>query len=132
MRPTLTAEDKAGQQQDDRRTSRRRSGDEAENQALLYLQKAGLKLVMQNFSCKGGEIDLIMQDGATLVFVEVRKRSSMQFGGAVASVTPAKQRRMVHAAQVYLLSKKSQAACRFDLIAIDGDSLNWLKNIIVA
>ncbi|MBC3918667.1 YraN family protein [Undibacterium sp. CY18W] len=132
MRPTLTAEDKAGQQQDDRRTSRRRSGDEAENQALLYLQKAGLKLVMQNFSCKGGEIDLIMQDGPTLVFVEVRKRSSMQFGGAVASVTPAKQRRMVHAAQVYLLSKKSQAACRFDLIAIDGDSINWLKNIIVA
>lgn len=132
MRPTLTAEDKAGQQQDDRRTSRRRSGDEAENQALLYLKKAGLKLVMQNFSCKGGEIDLIMQDGPTLVFVEVRKRSSMQFGGAVASVTPAKQRRMVHAAQVYLLSKKSQAACRFDLIAIDGDSINWLKNIIVA
>ncbi|MFZ6766661.1 YraN family protein [Undibacterium sp. Di26W] len=132
MRPTLTAQPQADQPQDDRRTSRRRSGDEAENQALLYLQKAGLKLVLQNFSCKGGEIDLIMLDGATLVFVEVRKRSSMQFGGAVASVTPAKQRRMVHAAQVYLLSKKSQAACRFDLIAMDGDSINWLKNIIVA
>jgi len=73
-----------------------------------------------------------MQDGSTLVFIEVRKRSSMQFGGAVASVTPAKQRRMVHAAQVYLLSKKSQVACRFDLIAIDGESINWLKNIIVA
>lgn len=132
MRLAKTSEQQDSKADADQRTSRRRTGDDAESQALVYLQKAGLKLIQQNFLCKGGEIDLIMQDGAVLVFVEVRKRSSMQFGGAVASVTPAKQRRMVHAAQVYLLTKKTQPACRFDLVAIDGEQLNWLKNVIVA
>ncbi|MBI3284163.1 MAG: YraN family protein [Burkholderiales bacterium] len=117
---------------EDKRTSLRRRGDEGEAQALAYLQAAGLKLVQQNFLCKGGEIDLIMQDGATLVFVEVRQRSSMAFGGAVASVTPAKQRRLVHAAQVYLQRQQGQPACRFDLVALDGAQLRWLQNIIVA
>ena len=131
MRPVKNPQNQASNT-DDHRTSRRRSGDQAEADALTYLLKAGLKLVQQNFLCKGGEIDLIMQDGKVLVFVEVRKRTSMQFGGAVASVTPAKQRRMVHAAQVYLMSQKVQTACRFDLVAIDGDNINWLKNIIVA
>lgn len=132
MRLAKTSETPDSKSGADQRTSRRRTGDEAESLALAYLQKAGLKLIQQNFLCKGGEIDLIMQDGAVLVFVEVRKRGSMQFGGAIASVTPAKQRRMVHAAQVYLLTKKNQPACRFDLVAIDGEQLNWLKNIIVA
>ncbi|BBB63524.1 UPF0102 protein [Undibacterium sp. KW1] len=132
MRLAKTVETPDSKSGADQRTSRRRTGDEAESLALLYLQKAGLKLIQQNFLCKGGEIDLIMQDGAVLVFVEVRKRNSMQFGGAIASVTPAKQRRMVHAAQVYLLAKKTQPACRFDLVAIDGEQINWLKNIIVA
>ncbi len=127
MRPTQPEE----QDGSDRRTVRRRSGDDAEQLALLYLQQAGLKLVQQNFLCKGGEIDLIMQDGRVLVFVEVRKRSSMQFGGAAASITPAKQRRMAHAAQVYLMSMKSQPSCRFDVIAIDGAEVNWLKNVIL-
>ncbi len=131
MRLAKTAETPDSKSGTDQRTSRRRTGDEAESQALVHLQKAGLKLIQQNFLCKGGEIDLIMQDGAVLVFVEVRKRNSMQFGGAIASITPAKQRRMVHAAQVYLLSQKIQPACRFDVVAIDGEQLNWLKNVIV-
>ncbi|MFZ6672766.1 YraN family protein [Undibacterium sp. Xuan67W] len=114
------------------RTSRQRKGDEGEEQALTYLLHQGLSLVQRSFSCKGGEIDLIMLDRATLVFVEVRARSGQQFGGAVASVTPAKQRRMTHAAQVYLQQQSTEPACRFDLIAIDGGHINWLKNVIVA
>ena len=114
------------------RTSRQRTGDEGEEQALAYLQKAGLGLVLRSFLCKGGEIDLIMQDRASLVFVEVRKRASSQFGGALASVTPAKQRRMVHAAQVYLQTQKTIPACRFDVIAIDDGKITWLKNVITA
>ena len=62
----------------------------------------GLRLVERNFRCKGGEIDLIMQDGSTLVFVEVRKRADQRHGGAAASVTPAKQARLILAAQLYL------------------------------
>jgi putative endonuclease len=112
------------------RTSRQRTGDEGEEQALQYLIAAGLTLVRRSFLCKGGEIDLIMRDQASLVFVEVRKRASKQFGGAVASVTPTKQKRMVHAAQVYLLTQKANPACRFDLIAIDDGEITWLKNVI--
>ena len=112
------------------RTSRQRTGDEGEEQALQYLIAAGLSLVQRSFLCKGGEIDLIMRDQASLVFVEVRKRASKQFGGAVASVTAAKQKRMVHAAQVYLQRQKSIPACRFDLIAIDDGEVTWLKNVI--
>ncbi|MCU6434949.1 YraN family protein [Undibacterium sp. Jales W-56] len=114
------------------RTSRQRTGDEGEEQALAYLLKAGLTLVQRSFSCKGGELDLIMLDRATLVFVEVRKRSSRQFGGAVASITPAKQRRMTHAAQVYLQQQSAEPACRFDVVAIDDAQIRWLKNVIVA
>ncbi len=112
------------------RTSKQRSGDAAEEQALLYLQKQGLVLIERSFLCKGGEIDLIMREGNCLVFVEVRQRKSKQFGGAIASVTAAKQRRLVHAAQFYLQKIKVIPPCRFDLIAIDGEDMQWLRNII--
>jgi putative endonuclease len=113
------------------RTPRQRLGDEGEQQALIHLQQAGLLLVQRSFLCKGGEIDLIMQDQTSLVFVEVRTRSSAQFGGALASVTPAKQKRMVHAAQVYLKTCKTDPACRFDLVAIEQGKITWLKNVLV-
>ncbi len=112
------------------RTSKQRIGDAAEQQALQHLQTQGLQLVQRSFLCKGGEIDLIMRDGRHLVFVEVRKRSSKKFGGALASVTSSKQKRLVHAAQVYLQNMKPVPACRFDLVAIEGDELIWLKNVI--
>ncbi|MFA9273497.1 MAG: YraN family protein [Candidatus Aquirickettsiella gammari] len=112
------------------RTSKQRTGDAAEQQALLHLQTQGLQLVQRSFLCKGGEIDLIMRDGKYLVFVEVRKRSSQQFGGAIASVTASKQKRLIHAAQVYLQSIKPLPACRFDLVAFEGEQLIWLKNVI--
>jgi putative endonuclease len=112
------------------RTPKQRVGDAAEEDAVNYLQRAGLILVQRSFVCKGGEIDLIMQDQQHLVFIEVRKRTSMQFGGAIASITTTKQKRMVHAARNYLQTLKKIPACRFDVIAIDGDTIQWLKNVI--
>ncbi len=114
------------------RTSKQRSGDAAEERALHYLQQQGLVLQQRSFLCKGGELDLIMRDGKALVFVEVRQRADARFGGAIASVTMAKQKRLVHAAQVYLQSLPSTPVCRFDLVAIEGDQLHWLKNIITS
>jgi putative endonuclease len=101
-----------------------------EDRALAHLLTHGLALVTRNFSCKGGEIDLIMQDGPGLVFVEVRARANARHGGAAASITATKQRRLIIAAQVYLLRHKKVPPCRFDVIAIDGDSLTWLRNAI--
>ncbi len=112
------------------RTNRQIAGDAGEQRALLHLQQAGLTLVERNFLCKGGEIDLVMQDRGSLVFVEVRIRASSQFGGALASVTPAKQRRMVVAAQVFLQRYNRLPACRFDLVCIQNGELDWLQYVI--
>ena len=113
-----------------RETARQLTGQDGEDTALTHLQRHGLILKERNFLCKGGEIDLVMAERDTLVFVEVRKRAASQFGGAAASVTAKKQRRLIVAAQVYLKRYKMPPACRFDVIAIDGDELNWLKNAI--
>ena len=107
-------------------------GRDWEQTALRYLKRQGLSFIEANFTCKGGEIDLIMQDGDTLVFVEVRQRAAGHYGGAAASITPAKIRRLVRAAQVYLLRFPRVPPCRFDVIAIDGDHLAWLRNAIEA
>ena len=112
------------------RTSRQRIGQAGEDAALAYLQQRGLQAVERNFRCKGGEIDLIMRDGAALVFVEVRWRADLRHGGAAASVTPAKQARLVLAAQVFLQRYRTPPACRFDVIAIDGGAISWLKDVI--
>ena len=97
---------------------------------MEHLCKHGLSLVESNFTCKSGEIDLIMRDGEALVFVEVRQRAGRAHGGAAASITPAKIRRLVRAAQTYLLRFPRVPPCRFDVIAIDGDRLDWLRNAI--
>ncbi|HEX7644114.1 MAG TPA: YraN family protein [Burkholderiaceae bacterium] len=117
-----------------KRTGKQLTGDSGEDQALAYLQSRRLSLVERNFRCKGGEIDLIMLDQAVLVFVEVRKRApgADRFGGAAASVTPAKQRRLIVSAQVYLKRYTHPPACRFDVVAIDGSEITWLKNVIEA
>lgn len=112
------------------RTAQQIQGDAGENAALAYLQGQGLTLVERNFRCKGGEIDLIMRERQTLVFVEVRKRADARYGGAAASVTHRKQARLILAAQVFLQRHAQQPACRFDVIAIDGDKLDWLQNVI--
>ncbi|WP_432240246.1 YraN family protein [Herbaspirillum robiniae] len=114
----------------DARTGRQRTGDAAEDAALAHLRRHGLELVERNFRCKGGEIDLIMRDGASLVFVEVRARAGRAYGGAAASVTPAKQRRLIVAAQTFLQRYGSPPACRFDVVGFDGAGLEWLRNAI--
>ncbi|MDO8299399.1 YraN family protein [Lacisediminimonas sp.] len=105
-------------------------GREAEDRALRYLLSQGLSLVTRNFRCRGGEIDLIMQHGRELVFVEVRFRSSASHGGALASITSGKQAKMVLAAQLFLQRYRQLPACRFDVVAIEGTALHWLRAVI--
>lgn len=112
----------------------KRVGDEAESRALAHLTRQGLKLVERNYrvaggpQARGGEIDLIMRDrDGTLVFVEVRARRGATHGGAAGSITPTKQRRIIHAARHYLLRHASPPPCRFDVVALDGDALQWLR-----
>jgi len=103
-----------------------------EDAAQAYLQRHGLVPIEANFRCKLGEIDLIMRDGETLVFVEVRQRAAGAQVSAAASISPAKIRRLVRAAQVYLQRFTRLPPCRFDVIAIDGPRLEWLQNAIEA
>ncbi len=103
-------------------------GKAAEDAAAAYLSKQGLRLVARNWRCKGGEIDLIMNDGAILVFVEVRERNNARFGGAGHSITAAKQGRVVHAAQLYLAGLSRLPACRFDAVLIENGQIRWLKD----
>ena len=106
-------------------------GNAAEDAALAHLLAAGLQLVERNYRTPGrggGEIDLVMREvGGTLVFVEVRARAGTTHGGAAASVGGVKQRRIVLAARHYLMRHKSPPACRFDVVAIDGNHIEWLK-----
>jgi putative endonuclease len=115
-----------------RRTARQIVGDAAEDRALDHLRQQGLTPVERNFRCKGGEIDLIMRDQDMLVFVEVRKRADTRYGGAAASITQREQARLVIAAQVFLQRYKMPPACRFDVVAIDGQQIEWLRNVIDA
>lgn len=114
--------------------ARQALGRQAEDRALAHLQDQGLRLVERNYrvargpSRRGGEIDLILRErDGTLVFVEVRARLGAGQGGAAASVTPAKQARVVYAARHYLLRLAALPPCRFDVVAIDGERLEWLR-----
>ncbi|MDO9011169.1 MAG: YraN family protein [Gallionella sp.] len=107
------------------------NGAQAERWAAEYLQQQGLKPVTQNYRSRFGEIDLIMQDGVTLVFVEVRQRSSASFGGAAASIDHHKQQRLIRTAQHYLANLNRLPPCRFDVVLMDdanGRNAEWLKN----
>ena len=115
-----------------RLSPRQQQGQHYERQAEAHLLKRGLKAVESNYRCRGGEIDLIMRDGATLVFVEVRQRASASHGGAAASISNEKKRRLVAAAQNYLLRYREIPPCRFDVIAIDGAAVDWISNAIEA
>ena len=108
-------------------------GDSAEDRALAHLQQQGLRLVCRNYRLAGGphqrgaEVDLILRDpDGTLVFVEVRARRSAAHGGAAGSVSGAKQQRITRAARHYLMGLAELPPCRFDVVAIDGDTLQWL------
>lgn len=113
-----------------------RAGQQGEDRALAYLQAQGLVLVERNYRCRGGEIDLVMRDGGTVVFVEVRYRSSEGFGGALASVGSRKQARLVYAAAHYLAAKRVDRPARFDVAAVSGTpgklAIQWIKDAFQA
>ncbi len=116
-------------------TTTKSKGDAAEDLALRYLQRAGLTLLARNYRSPGrggGEIDLVLRDAAgTLVFAEVRQRASNSHGGAAASVSVVKQRRIVFAARHYLMRLAVLPPCRFDVITVEGVGANvridWLR-----
>ncbi|CDG19182.1 YraN family protein [Xenorhabdus doucetiae] len=102
-----------------------------EHQVKLFLQKQGLVFVAENVKIRGGEIDLIMRDRHTWVFVEVRFRQNAQYGGAIATITQSKRRKLLYTAAVWLSQRNEcleTAPCRFDVCAITGQKFEWLKN----
>ncbi|GAB4117349.1 MAG: YraN family protein [Sideroxydans sp.] len=108
-----------------------KAGARAEQTAAQFLQRQGLRLLEANYRCRFGEIDLIVQDGPTLVFVEVRLRSHSDFGGAAASIDARKQHKLILTAQHYLSHLSPLPPCRFDALlladATDANRIEWLK-----
>ncbi len=108
----------------------------AEDLAARYLEKHGLTVLARNFRCRGGEIDLVCREGKTLIFVEVRLRRNPGFGGAGASITLAKQRRIVLAAEHYLAAHAhADSDCRFDCVLLDntqGNKVEWIRDAFSA
>ncbi|MCW7553585.1 YraN family protein [Endozoicomonas gorgoniicola] len=108
------------------------TGARAEHLALQHLKANRLKLVARNYACRFGELDLVMLDGETLVFVEVRSRNSQQFGGAAASITPAKQRKIRRTAEHFLQNhrKHQHRHCRFDAVLIINQTDTVTRHVI--
>jgi len=114
-----------------RRSPTQQAGDQAEREALAHLPAAGLVLVARNVACRAGEIDLVMREGAVLVFVEVRARTRGRYGGAAASVGLAKRLRLARTAAYFLRTcwKGPPPACRFDVLAFEADAPpRWIRH----
>lgn len=110
-------------------------GQRGEDEAARHLEAQGLRLLERNYRCRGGEIDLVMREGNTLVLVEVRLRASAEFGGAAASVGPRKQRRFILAARHLLMTRPEfrSLPMRFDVVALDGGAadvarIDWIRD----
>lgn len=118
------------------KTLAQQRGQQGEDAALKYLQQQGLRCEARNYRCRGGEIDLIMRDGnadaETLVFVEVRTRKTARHGSAAESVDRHKQRKLIIAAQHFLQNQKAMPACRFDVVALNENRIDWIKNAFEA
>lgn len=116
----------------------RRKGKHYERLAEEYLSERGLRCLERNFSCRGGEIDLVMLEGGVLVFVEVRFRASETFGSPLESITRTKQQRLLHAAGIYLQRAPvhCERTCRFDVVGITGPEptlvVRWIKDAFSA
>ena len=116
------------------RPSAQSAGQDAENKALNELQRCGLKLLARNWSCRRGELDLVMLDGDTVVFVEVRFRRHEAWGGALESVDAGKRSRLAAAAEQFLQehARWRRHPCRFDVVAMspgeNAAAFNWIKN----
>lgn len=105
-------------------------GADAESLAARHLTENGLRIIERNYRTRFGEIDLIARDGTTLVFVEVRQRRSSAYGGAAASITISKQKKLLRAARQYLGNQPTLAACRFDAVLIEGSParIEWVRD----
>ena len=106
-----------------------------ETEARAYLERRGLRCLAQNFHCRLGEIDLVMRDGATVCFVEVKYRASRAFGGAAHSLPRSKRQKLIRAAQVFVAANRKLAAApmRFDALLIQGradggDQIEWIRD----
>lgn len=108
-------------------TSRQATGAAGEQRAADFLSSHGLRVVERNFRVRGGEIDLVCRDADAAVFVEVRTRQGSAYGGAAASITAAKQARLVLAAR-HWLARHGERPCRFDCVLIQDGRLEWLKD----
>jgi putative endonuclease len=108
-------------------------GRPAEELALQHLTAAGLRLRTRNYICRMGEIDLVLQEGDTVVFVEVRQRRSAAYGSAAESITARKQEKLLAAARHYLLRERSLPPCRFDAVLVDGAGrVEWIRDAFSA
>lgn len=110
------------------------AGERAERIAAGYLQRKGLALIEANYRCRWGEIDLVLRDRDTIVFLEVKLRRSTSFGGAAYSVTSRKQARIIAAARHYLAGKK-EMPCRFDVVLLerlDPPRIEWIRDAFSA
>lgn len=109
-------------------------GQAAEARAARHLESRGLRIIERNYTCRHGEIDLIARDGETLVFVEVRARSSNAFGGAAASITAAKRAKLTRTALHYITGLVSDPPCRFDAVLLSGEHapVEWIQNAFEA
>lgn len=107
-------------------------GEKAETLAADFLHGKGLRIVVRNYRSRYGEIDLIAREGATLVFVEVRSRSSETYGGAAASITAAKREKLIKTARHYLAGVTPLPPCRFDAVLVSGEPprIEWVRNAI--
>lgn len=115
------------------------TGNNAEARALSYLVQQGLTLVETNYRCRPGEIDLVMNENGTLVFVEVRYRADQSYGGALESIDARKQRKLRAAAMHYLQQRHGsmEVPCRFDVVLVSGSldtdsgvELDWIPNAL--
>lgn len=115
-----------------------KQGEDAEIACCKYLRSQGLKLVDKNFSCRQGEIDIIMLDKKMLVFVEVRFRKNNSFGGGLESITPAKQHKLRKTAELYLQKNTHYENARFDVVSMSKNTqtkqhkqqytFDWISN----
>ncbi|MEO3741123.1 putative endonuclease [Kosakonia oryzendophytica] len=111
--------------------NRKQTGDAWEAKARCWLESKGLQFIAANARERGGEIDLIMRHNHTTVFIEVRYRRSGRFGGALSSVTRAKQVKLLHTARLWLARHNGSfdtVDCRFDVIAFTGNEVEWIQN----
>jgi putative endonuclease len=104
-------------------------GEQAENRALKFLQSKGLELLLRNYACRRGEIDLIMQDENCIVFVEVRMRNNADYGSGAETVTVDKMRKLAFTAEHFLQKHPipGNLDCRFDVISLD-DKIDWIQH----